>query len=260
MKRNISFTLLFAVGAVFLSPAMASANNGPSGSLMLAEMLMFVVLIALTAAGGGYAVMNKIKPRGRWTGAGYMLLAFAGFFLSVSVWSTMPLVFLVVAVWGIQRGVKMVVWGGRARSGKQRPDHLVEANPWRLIIAGAFLVLLMVAIPAVGYEAFLMEGRPRLLATVLNYNAKNAYTSLKEYETTNPKATGTVTCDDLQKTGFALSSRHFSCSSDVMIKSGKVVSGSIRITWTMEPGFMTPHMSKPEAVITCTGELSKAKP
>jgi hypothetical protein len=45
-----------------------------------------------------------------------------------------------------------------------------------------------------------------------------------------------------------------------MIKSGKVVSGSIRITWTSEPGFMTPRISKPEAVITYTGELTEAKP
>jgi hypothetical protein len=223
-------------------------------------MLMFVVLIALTAAGGGYAVMNKIKPRGRWTGAAYMLLAFAGFFFSVAAWSMMTLVFLVVAVWGIQRGIKMIMWGGRARSGKQRPDYLAEASPWRLIISGSFLVFLMVVIPAVGYEAFLLEGQPRMLATMLNYNAKDAYARLKSYEAGNPKATGTVTCDDLQKTGFTLSSRHFSCSSDVMIKSGNVVSGSIRIAWTMEPGFMTPHMSKPEAVITHNGELSAARP
>jgi len=260
MKKTIVSNLMLALGAVFLAPSPVSANAGPSGSLMLAEVLMFLVLIALTAAGGGYAVMNKIKPRGRWTGAGYMLLAIAGFVLSVSLWSTMPLVFLVVAVWGIQRGVKMVLWGGRARSGKQRPEYFAEINPWRLIIAGAFLIFLMVAIPGAGYEAFLMEGRPRVLTTLLNYNAKNAYTSLKEYEARNPKATGTVACDDLQKMGFALSSSHFRCSSDVMIKSGKVVSGSIRITWTSEPGFMTPRISKPEAVITYTGELNEAKP
>lgn len=261
MKKTILFTLMFALGSVFLAPAPASANNGPSESSMVAELLMFLVLIALTAAGGGYAVMNKMKPRRRWTGLGYAILAIIAFIFSVAHGDVMFLVVLIVTIYGIQRGVKMIMWGIQARSGKQRPDYVAEANPWRLITAGAALIVLMVILAAVAVMMIGMsdDSLKRARAAALNYEAKKAYSYLAAYETGNPKATGAVTCNDLQKLGFTLSSYN-SCSSDVMIKSGKVVSGSIRITWTTEPGFLTPRISKPEAVITYKGELTEAKP
>jgi hypothetical protein len=62
MKRTTLPLLILAFGAVLLAPASAFANNPPAGNSMLYEMLMFLALVALTAAGGGYAVLSRCSP------------------------------------------------------------------------------------------------------------------------------------------------------------------------------------------------------
>jgi len=251
MKKTVLFTLC----SVFLAPVPAFANQPPAGNSMLYEMLMFLVLIALTAAGGGYAVLSKKKPGRRWTKwIGYTLLSLAALVLGMLL-----LVVLIVAIWGIQRGVMMIKWGGQARPGKHRPEYLSQSNPWRLITAGAVLIVLMVTLAAAAFmtvgvdDAYVARGR----AVRLNDDARNAYMGLMAYEAQNPKATGAVSCDDLEKTGFIPLHRYL-CTSDIMMKSGKTVSGSIKLT--LKPGLMTPNLTKPEAVITYNGELTEAKP
>jgi hypothetical protein len=260
MKKTVLFTLMFALGPVFLAPAPAFANNPPAGNSMLYEMLMFLVLIALTAAGGGYAVLSKKKPGRRWTGwVGYSLLAVAAILFSAMQEGIMFLVVLIVAIYGILRGAELIKWGIQARPNKQRPEYLSEAAPWRLIAAGAVLIVLMAALAAAATISHSTHSPYRLrgYTSALNSDARNAYTYLKVYEADNPRATGIVSCADLQKVGFTLSFSNI-CSSDVMLRSGKVISGSIRIT--LKPGRTTVELTKPEAVITYKGELSEARP
>jgi hypothetical protein len=169
----------------------------------------------------------------------------------------MFLVVLMVAIYGILRGAELIKWGIQARRGKQRPEYLSEAVPWRLIAAGPALIVLMVVLAAAATFSHSAHSPYRLrgYTRALNADAKNAYTYLKVYEADNPGSTGMVTCDDLQKTGFTLSFNN-SCSSDVMMKSGKVISGSIRIT--LQPGRTSSDLAKPEAVMTYKGELTEA--
>lgn len=262
MKRTTLHLLILVFGAVLFAPAAAFANNPPAGNSMLYEMLMFVALIALTAAGGGYAVLSKKKkkPGKRWTGwVGASLLAVAALFFSAMQEGFMLMVVLIVAIYGIVRGAELIIWGIQARPDKQRPEYLSGANRWRLIAAGAVLIILMAVLAAAAGFSGISRSPYRLrgYTSALNSDAKNAYMSLKVYEADHPKATGTITCDDLQKAGFTLSFRN-SCSSDVVIKSGKLISGSIRIT--LRPGSTTVELSEPEAVMTYAGELSAARP
>jgi len=262
MKKTVLFTLMFALGPVFLAPAPAFANNPPAGGSMLAEVLMFLVLVALTAAGGGYAVLKKKNFGKRGIGwVGSIFLAIVAIFFSAAQEGMMLMVVLILAIWGILRGAELITWGVKSRPGKQRPEYLAEAKYWRLITAGAALIVLTAALAVAAYAATSSQHpyRRRAMAGALNADAKNAYTFLKAYEAKNPGVTGAVACDDLYKMGFT-SSPYSRCSSDVMIKSGKVVSGSIKMAFSMKPGLTTPAVTKPEAVITYKGELTEAKP
>ncbi len=143
---------------VFIAVQPAFANSGLGPNSMLAEMLLFVFLIALTAAGGGYRILKNSGEKWRigWLGrvlASIMLIIFSAAF---------PLLFYVAVCFCIIRGITLVYWAWQARFARKGPEFVVvdsrrsvfpqfaSANPFRLASAGAALIVFAAVLPYFG--------------------------------------------------------------------------------------------------------------
>jgi len=250
--------------AVFMSamffPSNAFANGTPHPVSMLAELCLFLALILFTLIGGGYAIL-KAKDKPKWYN-GWALWIIVGIvtFLFSAISAIGALVALIVGILGIVRGVNMIRWGVAAKPGKERPDYLVAANSTRLISSGTLLIIFVLALWVLylyGMVASMDPYRARGYAATVNADAKNAYVAMLSYGEANPKKSGPVSCEDMEKAGFQKSTIT-SCSSDIVISKGNPVSGAIRIRLNMEPNRVTRSIEKPEATMTFDGNLDKA--
>jgi len=133
--RNVFLVLV----SVLLSAGPAAANQGPGPHVILSEVLILPVMILLSLAGGAYAILAILRPKRRKVirvlGAIFALLVSAlheGLGLLVA---------LIFGYFAVKRGLQMIGWGLRVRSGEAPPEHLVKANPRQLIPAGVLLVV-----------------------------------------------------------------------------------------------------------------------
>ncbi len=251
---RVKASVLAAVSMLLVArPAFANSMPGPAAVNGVA--LMFIAIFALTAIGGGYAVL-KVKYSGKrrlgWKIAG-------AFFVSVLSGTSLGAMFWILAILtglGIARGISLIAWGAHARFAKKKPEYVAAANPWRLMASGCVLILVILAIPGSVMNMIVEPLQRRGTAIALNAGAKKAYEALESYAGRHPKAAGPVTCDDLKSEGLELHA-DMACSSDMNVRSGKPVSGNITIRWTKR-GIFTPTLSKPEAVISYKGDLTEA--
>jgi len=144
MKTVMSVLCALLIFASLAKPAFA--NTGPGPNIVLAELLMAIVLWALTAAGGGYAI-KKMKKPGKGIGAWELALGvFIVAPLSVMLSVVLPVTLLILPAWGIKRGWDMQKWSREARSA-DRSALPADASPRRLALVGVILIILMIAIP-----------------------------------------------------------------------------------------------------------------
>jgi hypothetical protein len=155
--------VVLALAAVLLTAGPAAANQPPGPQLLAAELLMLPLMIALSLAGGAYAVLHALQPRRK----GRTVLTAAAAALAILFSATTGGIAVIVAgifaALALQRGVQMVWWGLRARSADPRPAHLAQASPRRLLPAGVALILLTTFLlgMAVAFAAYWPVGEER---------------------------------------------------------------------------------------------------
>jgi len=258
--KNLKSILNSLVSALFLVFATAShvfANNGPGPLAIVSMFSLVILLVALTFAGGGYQVMKLIddaKYPSKAKRTIYNVLTFiAGVVLFFAGVMASIIGVVVLSLFTIGRGVKMLQWARDAAKEGTRPAHLDGANPKKLKVAGIMLIVLTVLV--FGYSIINIEDvigidtsyRARGYAAMLNAEAKNAKTYAEICLLDNPKAK-VVTCEDLVKAGYTPSPK-VTCFSDLT-----ATSGSIRIT-----GQASWKLKNPTAAISHAGELTPAE-
>jgi len=256
-KRTLT-SVLSAFCIVLSTTSHAFANNAPGPLAVVSMFSLVIMLVALTFAGGGYHIQKRLDD------AKYpskvkrtimntlefvagLVLFFAG--VMASIFGV-----VVLSLYTIGRGVKMIQWSRAAGKEGARPAHLEGASPKRLKIAGVLLIGLTVLV--LGYSILNIEDvmginpdwRKKGRVAQLNSEAKNAKTYAEIYLLDNPNA-NVVTCEDLVKAGYTLPPS-VTCSSYMT-----ATSGSIRMT-----GPNSWKLKKPVAVITYKGELTPAEP
>lgn len=155
---KIKKVLLLTLFAILASATPAMANMAPGPQEILPEVLIIIFLIALTAIGGGYAIITKKTEeakgkRSRNMGWAECAVGFnmgwawcvVGFILAMILSAGGFTLLFVIAfgVWAVVRGGAMICWGLKARSSK-RPAYLEGASPKRLIPSGTALVVISV--------------------------------------------------------------------------------------------------------------------
>ena len=248
-----------AVGIVLATATHAFANNAPGPLAVVSLFSLIILIVALTAAGGGYAVVKRLHDARYPSKSKRAIMNILEFIAGVVLFfaGVMSTVFGVLgfSLYAIGRGVKMIKWSAEAEREGARPAHLQGANPKRLKLAGIMLIVLTVIV--FGYSILNLEDvtgvnpdyRKRGRVAQLSAEARNAKTAAEIYLLDHPKAK-VVTCEDLTKAGFVSSHREITCSSDLT-----ATSGSIRMT-----GPNSWKLKKPVAVITYKGELTPAEP
>lgn len=138
-----------AVRGLALVPALAAAaraNNPPGPQAVVGELGGMVLLVAITALAGGYAI-ERAK-----TGAvsrGGLLLGVVGVFVSAMHEGFALLVCAVVILLALARAVQLLLWARRAGA-PDAPAHLAGASRARLVTGAALLVALVVPLAGAG--------------------------------------------------------------------------------------------------------------
>jgi hypothetical protein len=251
------YSLLSALCIVFATASYAFANNAPGPLAVVSMFSLLILIVVLTFAGGGYSVVKRLhdakypsKVKRTLMNTLEFIVGVVLFFLGVMA---SILGVLVLSLYAIGRGVKLIQWAGAAEKEGARPAHLEGANPKRLKIAGVILIVLTLFV--FGYSLLNIEDvtgtadwRKRGHAAMLNADAKNAMTVAERYLSENPKA-GVVTCEDIGKAGFVTQSKEITCFSDIT-----AASGGIRMTGPEKWG-----LTNPVAVITYSGKITPAE-
>lgn len=248
------------LSAISLVPATASyafANNAPSALALSSILLVVVLILALTLAGGGNKVFARLQTAKYPSKVKRTLANILEFIAGVILFFIGALASIVgvagFSIYAIARGIKMIRWGREAEKSMPRPAHLEGVSPKRLKAAGSILIVLTLLI--LGYSIINIEDmfdssyKKRVYAHALNSNAMAAFTAAKAYLEDNQKA-GVVTCSDMEKMGYKPSHEKFTCISDMTRSSGRIT-----ITGTESLG-----LKNPVAVVTYSGELTEAKP
>lgn len=153
MRTVLALALLLVVGLA--SPALA--NDPPGPQMILAEVLILPLMMFLSLLGGAYVILKSRPPKTRmafrpprvFIAATLTILAILFSFTNEG-WAILLAPFF--GIIALERGLRMIGWGLRLLSTKIPPEHLANANRWRLIPAGVLLVvvtLFLMAMPLV---------------------------------------------------------------------------------------------------------------
>jgi len=147
MGRRLKSVAIFFSAVSWASPAWANpSTSGPIG--LLAVLGIPLLMLGLTAAGGADAIMRSkgIKRWRRWEIVVGCVMAFL--FSGMSAELGLILI-LILGLCATARGLQMLWWGSRAKGpAAERPPHLAEAEPKRLMSAGlALLAATAVLVP-----------------------------------------------------------------------------------------------------------------
>ena len=154
MKRRLVFlTVLLLLGI----PQPALANNPPGPHGVLPEFLILFIMILLSSVGGAYPVLKGLH--GKKSPMPTIIGIILAFLFSWTLQGAPVLIAFIFGIIALKRGFQMIWWGWRAHASHERVAHLIEANPSRLIPAGALLIpitlfLMGMSVAFVGYWPF----------------------------------------------------------------------------------------------------------
>jgi hypothetical protein len=134
--------VVLALILVLLAAGPAAANQPPGPQLIVAEILLLPLMILLSAVGGAYAILHALQPKRKMRSVLTAAAAVLAVLFSATSGGIAVVIAGIFAALVLQRGVQMVWWGFRARSREARPAHLAQADPRRLLPAGAALLVL----------------------------------------------------------------------------------------------------------------------
>lgn len=174
LKNIVSAT----VTLTFFTATSAIANQ-PAGPVIIPEIFILPVMILLSVIGGAYAVLNRTQ--GKKTRTSWVFLWVAAIFvifLSAIHEGLACLVAIIFGVIALKRGIQMIIWGIQARHNLENKEHLLHANPKRLIPSGVILIFITIflvgmATALLGYYHWMEFGR--------NIRKREAY--LKDFVT-----------------------------------------------------------------------------
>ena len=155
MKKKVIFPLTFLLTLMAVQPAMANQTPGPY--VLLSELLILPAMVILTLMGGGYLIMNRLRPKKSRVRKLLFIIGMVVVFLVSGMHEAVGVVIaFIFGIIALRRGFRMISWGREARPVINAPGHLTEANPWRLIPAGGLLIastifLIGMAIAFFGY-------------------------------------------------------------------------------------------------------------
>jgi hypothetical protein len=142
MKTILCVFLLLTGTLLLPTPALANVPPGFGPASLL--LILWLIIIFLTAIGGGYVIRKKIlaeKGKKQYIGSiTYTIIAALFLLLSASTWGMLFLVALVTGGLALFRAVKMNSWSRSARRPDGRPTYLEGANPSRLALASWLLI------------------------------------------------------------------------------------------------------------------------
>ena len=182
MSMKTQFVSLAII--VFLGvpqPALANMPPAPAQSMLAAVLIPFIMVI-LSLVGGGYAVLERLKRKESPSTIIIGVLGVIFVFIFLGIFGSV-LVALFCGIIALKHGFQMIQWGWRARSSHERPEHLSEVNPRRLIPAGAFLIpitIFLMGMP-VAFLDYWPAPRARLLIDFVAYQI--AYADSEESKT-----------------------------------------------------------------------------
>ena len=246
-----------SVGIVLAAATHAFANNAPGPLAVVSLFSLVILIVALTAAGGGYAVVKRLHDAKYPSRAKRAIMNILEFVAGVVLFfaGVLSTVFGVLgfSLYAIGRGVKMIKWSAEAQREGAQPAHLEGVNPNRLRFAGIMLVVLTLLVA--GYSMINLDevtgtadSKKRMYVRVLRNDVEKAHGAAQAFLEANPKA-GKVTCEDMAAFGYE-PTPDVTCFSDMT-----AASGSIRLT-----GPERWKLKRPVAVITHKGELTPAEP
>jgi hypothetical protein len=155
----------------------------------------------LTLLGGGYTVLWRLRqqhsgPVGPVSPI-IPLAALGVFILSGANTAVGSLIALVFGILALSRGLSMLAWGREVCSSQERPNHLKQARPWRLMPAGVLLTLvslfgLGMVVAFVGYYQESPESIEKELQAFMRHQLtyareEEARTGQRRFDRTTPK-------------------------------------------------------------------------
>lgn len=155
MIKKVIFPLTFLLTLMAVQPAMANQTSGPY--VLLSELLILPVMVVLTLMGGGYLIMNRLRPEKSRARKFLFIIGMVVVFLVSGMHEAVSVgIAFIFGIIALRRGFRMISWGREARPVNNAPGHLRQANPWRLIPAGGLLIastifLIGMAIAFFGY-------------------------------------------------------------------------------------------------------------
>ncbi len=168
-KKYIYIMSLFSM-FFLVNPVMANQPPGPQ--MLLSEILILPIMALFSIMGGAYAVM---KLRGKKSsGLKTFLVAILAIIFSGINEGFGVLVAITFGIFAILRGLQMFFWGIRSLFKLKKPEHLIEANPWRLIPSGVLLIFITIFLSGMAVAFF---GYWPLRGTEINSREE----SLKEF-------------------------------------------------------------------------------
>jgi len=190
--------LLFIVVSMWLAwTSPAWANQPPGPQMLLSEILILPLMMLLTALGGGYAVMRaaNIKRR-RWL----IAVVVVAILLTGINEGLSAMLMLVLGPYVIVRGVRLALWGARARRPPdQHPAYLANASGGRLLTAGLLTCLTAVALVGLNFAfvgwwpgEYYLEQRIKQVVALELVNANKQQAGDAVYQLPELRMAGTV--------------------------------------------------------------------
>lgn len=141
--KAILFVFLLLTGTLLLpTPALANVPPGFGPASLL--LILWLIIIFLTAIGGGYVIRKKIlAEKGKKQiigGITYTIIAAIFLLLSMATVGNLFWVALVTGGLALFRAVKMNSWSRSARNPDGRPPYLEGIKPFRLALASWLLI------------------------------------------------------------------------------------------------------------------------
>lgn len=141
MRRNPIILMAFA--GVFFSTGTAMANNPPSGQTLLSMISILPLMIICSMAGGAYIILKQLKSEN--SGRRFLIGGVAVAILFSMVHEGFAAIAAVLfGIFAIGRGFEMIGWGLTAMTRGEKPAHLTDARPFRLISSSIFLITITV--------------------------------------------------------------------------------------------------------------------